>query len=426
MRGWTRPPGDDDTAPRAGPPESPLPGYPVKRQHPLQAPDYSGLVARQPVARVRLPDASVAWLITGYDECRRALTHPKVSADTSQPGFPTLVRRPRRLLLADSEANRTNANRTFMHMDPPRHDSIRRILLESFSPSSVRAMDPMLRRTADGLVTAMVDKGPPADLSASFAFPFPSLVICEVLGVPPRDREMFERETRNLLAISESPRVGIRALRAVNDYLAEILARAEADPPDDLIGRLIRDGLWTGKLRRDELLATVRLVLMAGLETTASMIGLGFARLLHEPELYCWVREDPAAVPGAVEELLRFDTIIHHGIRRVAVDDFMLGPVLIRRSEGIIICVAAGNHDPGFFAGADRMDFHRKAARNHLSFSGGVHYCLGHLLARAELGVALSAVTRALPTLRLARPVEDLAFHEDAFVYGPEELPVTW
>lgn len=426
-------PRDDDAAEPVGSrgqplldyPVKPL-DYPVKRRHPLVSPDYPALVGGEPVARVRLPDGSVAWLVTGYDECRQALTHASVSADSSRPGFPTLVTRPRRPPLAAEGPNQVNANRTFMHMDPPHHDSIRRILQANFSPSSVQALDPMLRRTADDLIRGMIDAGPGADLIASFAAPFPSLVICEVLGIPLRDREMFERETHRVLAFSDSPRVGIRALRVVNDYLAELIASAEPDRADDLIGRLVRECLWTGKLRREELLATVRLVLMAGLETTASMIGLGFARLLDDPELYYSVRDDPDNVPGAVEELLRFDTIIHHGIRRIALDDFTLGTARIHRAEGIIICVAAGNWDPRTFDRPDQIDFHRKAARNHLSFSGGVHYCVGHILARAELRIALSSITCAFPGLRPARPVEDIPFREDAFVYGPRELPVTW
>jgi cytochrome P450 len=417
--------GDDGISGQAASADGLL-AYPVKRRHPLEPPDYSGLVDRQPVSRVRLPDGGTAWLITGYDECRQALAHPKVSADSSRPGFPTLVTRLRRPTLAGGTASRANANRTFMHMDPPHHDSIRRMLQDSFSPSSVRAMEPSLRLIADGLIKAMVDVGPPADLVASFAAAFPSLVICEILGVPASDREMFERETHRVLSISDSPRVGIRALKAVNDYLAELLARAERDPADNLIGRLVRESLWTGKLGHDELLATIRLVLMAGLETTASMIGLSFARLLHERRLYCSVRDYPDTIPGAVEELLRFDTIIHQGIRRIALEDFTLGGVLIRRAEGIVICVSAGNSDSRAFGEADRIDFGRKAARNHLSFSGGVHYCLGHLLARAELCIALSSVTRAFPDLRLGGQMEDLAFSENAFVYGPQQLPVTW
>lgn len=419
-------PNDDGVADGTAPSGGPLLDYPVKRSHPLVAPDYSALVGGQPVARVRLPDGSLAWLVTGYDEGRQALAHPAVSADSSRPGFPTFVVRPQRPPLAADGPHRINANRTFMHMDPPHHDSIRRMLIGSFSPGAVRALEPMLRRTADGLIGAMIDAGPAADLVASFAAPFPSLVICEILGIPLRDRDMFERETHRLLSFSDSPRLGIRALRVVNDYLAELIARAEANPADDLIGRLVRESLWTGKLGREELLATVRLVLMAGLETTASMIGLSFARLLHEPELYSSVRDKPDVVPGAVDEMLRSDTIIHHGIRRIAVDDFTLGSARIRRAEGIVICVTAGNLDSRTFDGADRIDFSRKTARNHLSFSGGVHYCLGHILARAELCTALSGITSAFPGLRLASPVEEISFREDAFVYGPRELPVTW
>lgn len=408
------------------PADRPLPKYPVKRRHPLEAPDYLKLAGRQPMALVRLPDDGTAWLITGHDECRQALSHPKLSADFSRPGFPRFLTGQRRLALAGGGKNTAHINHTFMHMDPPYHDSIRRMLQDSFSPSSVRAMVPMLTRTAHDLIEAMAEADPPADLIASFAAPFPSLVICEILGVPRRDRDVFEQATHRLLSISDSVRTGVRALKVVNDYLSELLVRASKDPSDNLIGRLVREFLWTGQLQHDELLATVRLLLMAGLETTASMIGLSFARLLHEPALYKSVRDDPDIVPTAVDELLRFDTIIHHGIRRIAIDDVQLGTGLIRSGEGVVICVSQANRDFRSFDQADRIDFHRKSARNHLSFSGGVHYCLGHILARMELCIALTAVPRAFPQLRLVRPLEEVAFRENAFVYGARELPVTW
>jgi cytochrome P450 len=402
------------------------PHYPMKRRHPLAAPDYAAFAGRQPVMRVRLPDESTAWLVLGHEECRRALSHPKLSADSSRPGFPRFLSRPPRLSLAGGGTDPARSNRTFMQMDPPYHDAIRRMLQDNFSPSAVRAMEPMVRRIADGLIDVMVAAGPSADLIGAFAAPFPALVICEILGVPHHDHRMFEQETHHLLSLSESPRRGIRALRIVNDYLDDLIGQAGKEPSDDLIGRLVREFLWTGELQRTELLTTVRLLLMAGLETTASMIGLAFARLLHEPELYRSVRDDPSVIPAAVEELLRFDTIIHHGIRRIATDDVPLGAVTIRPGEGVIICVSAGNRDPKAFDHADRIDFHRKAARGHLSFSGGVHYCLGHILARLELSMALSVVTSAFPDLRLVQPVSELDFREDAFVYGAHALPVTW
>lgn len=418
---------DDDAAP--DPPavaDRPSMDYPVKRQHALVTPDYAALAGHGPVARVRLPDGSTACLVTGHSECRQALAHPKLSADSSRPGFPRFQKRPPRLLLSGGGTDPARSNRTFMQMDPPYHDAIRRMLQESFAPGAVRAMDPMVRRIADGLIDAMAEAGSPADLIASFAAPFPALVICEILGVPRQDHRMVEQETHRLLSLSGPSRARIRALRVVNDYLAGLVDRAAKDPSDDLIGRLVREFLWTGGLQRDELLTTVRLVLMAGLETTASMIGLSFARLLHEPDLYRAVRDDPAVIPVAVEELLRFDTIIHHGIRRVATEDIQLGSVLIRRGEGVIVSVSAANRDPQVFESPERIDFHRKSARNHLSFSGGVHYCLGHILARMELSTALSVVTRAFPGLRLVGPVNEIDFREDAFVYGASELPVAW
>lgn len=398
--------------------------YPVERERPLEVQrEYLALTGSAPISQVRLATGGLAWLVTGHELARQALAHVKLSADSGRPGFPRLRRDVRRPRLAGAAPSR--ANMTFLQLDPPEHDDIRRLLRSSFSHDKVSAMRPALQRIADDLVETMRAAGPSADLVKSFALPFPAIAICQILGVPPADRDMFERETAKVMNISSSQRESIAGLRVLIEYFDDLIRKASVNPPDGLLGRLVRDFLWTGQLGHDDLLATIRLLVMAGLETTANMIGLAFLCLLREPSLYRMLCDDPGIVPAAVEELLRFQSIVQHGIRRVAVEDVRLGSVLVRAGEGVIIAVGAANRDPAVFERPGELDLHRDA-RSHLSFSGGIHYCLGHVLARAELDIALSTAVRAFPGLRLDRPFQDLRFRDDAIVYGVHELPVTW
>jgi cytochrome P450 len=414
----------DEKAPASG--DSPLLDYPAPREDPLDIPaDYLRLAANHPISRVRLANGAQAWLVTGHELARIALTHPKLSADASRPGFPRLLKHGRRLSLSTAGTTAVQSNMTFMQMDPPHHDAIRAMLRGSFSPGRVHAMLPMMQQTADSLVGNIVSAGPPADLIGSFAAPFPSAVICEMLGVPVSEREMFERETNRVLTISSSQRAATMALRVFNDYITELIARPGEMTSGALISQLVKEFLWTGQISHDDLVSTIRLLLMAGLETTASMIGLSFTQLLCDRELYCSMRDRPVIIRPAIDELLRFHAIAHHGVRRLALEDLRLGPVLVRQGEGVIVSVAAANRDPSVFEQPNRIDLSRNA-RTHLSFSGGVHFCLGHLLARAELEIALATVTRALPGLRLSGSLADLSFRDDTFVYGVKELPVVW
>lgn len=399
--------------------------YPAARQDQLDVPpDYLALIERSPVTPIRLPTGNTAWLITGYEAARQALAHPMLSADATRPGFPHFRGGSRRIQLF-SEGAPKPSGMTFLQMDPPHHDALRGMLRTSFSVRPVTAARPALQRMFSGLVDEMIAAGSPADLMTSLANPFPAHVMCEILGVPIEDRDMFEREAHRLVSLSLPQRETIRSLRTMMEYIDRIVRKAAADPSDNLVGRLVTDFLRPGKLDYEDLTATVRLVLVAGIETTANMIGISFAFLLRDRKLWDELRRNPDRVESVVEELLRFIAIAHHGVRRIAVADVVIGGTAIARGEGVVISVAAANRDPGVFENPNQVDFSRDA-RGHLSFSHGVHYCLGHILARAELEIALTSVSTRIPGLRLCRPVEELSFRDDALVYGVRELPVAW
>ncbi|MFB6894058.1 cytochrome P450 [Kitasatospora sp. NPDC056327] len=379
-------------------------------------PAYTDAANGGPVSRAELPDGTPCWLVTGYPEVRTVLSDRRFSADARRPEFPFLTEGRRELVAA---------NPSFLRLDDPEHARLRRMVTGDFLIKRVEAMRPGIQQIVDEALDRMTAGGGPADLVAHFALPVPSLVICLLLGVPYADREAFQANSRTLLATDVDDREVARAQQELLGYLSDLAERKRAEPGDDIISRLAaRDDLT---LR--EIASTGVLLLVAGHETTANMIGLSTALLLRHPEQAARLA-DPAAVPGAVEELLRLLTIVHTGVPRLAVEDVELGGTLIRAGDGVMAMLSTANRDGGLFAaeghpGVDEVDLGREA-RRHLAFGFGVHQCLGQPLARAELQIALGTLFRRLPGLRLAVPEEELSFRTEALIYGLGSLPVTW
>ncbi|MFJ6383967.1 cytochrome P450 [Kitasatospora sp. NPDC092039] len=379
-------------------------------------PAYTEAAATAPLTRADLPGGESCWLATGYAEVRTVLSDRRFSADVRHPSFP--------LLVAGSR-ERIAENPSFLRLDDPEHARLRRMVTGDFLVKRVEAMRPDIQRIVDEALDAMTEGRTEADLVADFALPVPSLVICLLLGVPYEDREFFQGVSRTLLSNTSTLERLLEAQDELLEYLEALTARKREEPRDDILSRLAaRDDLTPR-----EAAATGILLLIAGHETTANMIALSTALLLDRPEQVARLA-DPAALPGAVEELLRHLTIVHTGVPRVAVEDVELGGVTVRAGEGVIAMLSTANRDEEVFGGAgrlpvDELDLDRDA-RRHMAFGFGVHQCLGQPLARAELQIALATLFRRLPGLRLAVPRAELAFRTDSFIYGMRSLPVTW
>jgi hypothetical protein len=280
----------------------------------------------------------------------------------------------------------------------------------------------------DELIDDMVAQGPPADLVQALALPVPSLVICELLGVPYADHEFFQQRSRVLVSRDSDVQRALAATAELVEYLTELIKAKDRNPTDDLLGRLVVDQVRPGNITIKQAADTALLLLVAGHETTANMIALGTLALLRNPEQLAIVREteDTTVVAGAVEEMLRYLNIVHAGRRRVAVADVEVHGQLIRAGEGVILANDAGNRDPSAFPGdPDQLDLLRDA-RHHVAFGYGIHQCLGQPLARVELQVVYGTLYRRLPELALAVPFEEIPFKHDMIVYGVHTLPVTW
>ncbi|MEV7026840.1 cytochrome P450 [Kitasatospora sp. NPDC093558] len=379
-------------------------------------PAYTDAARTGSVSRAALPDGTPIWLVTGYADVRTVLSDHRFSADARHPTFP-LFTPERRELIAENPA--------FIRLDDPEHARLRRMVTGDFLVKRVEAMRPEIQQIVDDALDRMTDGVTEADLVGAFALPVPSLVICLLLGVPYEDREMFQALSATLLNTFAPKDEIARANDEILDYLGGLAAHKKEHPAEDILSRLAaRDDLT---LR--EIASTGVLLLIAGHETTANMIGLSTVLLLRQPEQVAKLA-DPAAVPGAVEELLRHTTIVHTGLPRVAVEDVELDGTLIRAGDGVFAMLSTANRDERMFGGADRtspdeVDLDRDA-RRHLAFGFGVHQCLGQPLARAELQIALATLFRRLPGLRLAVPESELRFRSENIIYGLKSLPVTW
>jgi cytochrome P450 len=280
----------------------------------------------------------------------------------------------------------------------------------------------------DRLIDELLAGPKPADLVEAFALPVPSLVICDLLGVPYADHEFFQANSRCLITRTSSAEERGGAFRALHEYLDHLLAEKIAHPREDVLSGL-GERVAAGELTRSDAAGVGVLLLIAGHETTANMIALGTLALLEHPDQLALLREsgagDPALVAGAVEELLRYLNITHNGRRRVALEDIEIGGRTIRAGDGLIMANDIANRDPEAFAEPDRLDL-RRDARHHVAFGFGIHQCLGQPLARLELQVVYATLYRRIPTLALATEMDRIRFKHDGAVYGVYELPVTW
>ena len=324
--------------------------------------------------------------------------------------------------LSAEERDRMRAG-NLLGVDPPEHTRLRRMLTPEFTVRRMRRLEPRIVEIVDEHLDAMEKAGPPSDLVTDFALPIPSLVICELLGVPYADRESFQQRTSKLLDISLPMDERLELGRESREYMADLVAGAQAAPGDDMLGMLVRD--HGDDLSTDELIGIAGLLLIAGHETTSNMLGLGTLALLRHPDQLALVRDDPAAAAPAVEELLRFLGIVHSGIPRTTTQDVEVGGVAIPADSLVILALATANRDPRFLADGDRLDVTRDAA-GHVAFGHGVHHCLGAPLARMEMRIAFPALLCRFPGLALAVPFDDVGFRAFHFIYGLRSLPVTW
>ncbi|MFE5868514.1 cytochrome P450 [Streptomyces roseifaciens] len=396
------------------------PAFPMKRTCPFSPPEeYAKLRASEPVSRATLKvNGKPAWLVTTYEHVKQVLGDSRVSSNLKLPGYPHQFHIPEEML--------RSVRLMLLSMDPPDHTAQRRMLIPEFTARRIKALRPRIQEIVDERIDAMLAAGGPVDLVTALALSVPSLVICELLGVPYEDHAQFEEWSATMMNHDAAPEEYGAAVQALDGYLDALVAGKEERPGDDLISRFIEKNRVEQVADHTDVVTMARLMLVGGHETTANMIALGVLALLEHPGQLDAVKADPDLLPRAVEELLRFFSISDSGAARVALEDIEVGGTVIRAGEGILPLNNSADHDESVFPDPDTLNIHREEARSHLAFGYGIHQCIGANLARVELEVVYGTLFRRIPGLRLAAPLEELRFKDDAMVYGVYELPVTW
>ncbi|WP_329079647.1 MULTISPECIES: cytochrome P450 [unclassified Streptosporangium] len=377
-------------------------------------PELGALRDGEGVRLTRTPLGVDAWLVTRYEDVRAVLSDAERFSNARMVNFQLPgVQRSEEELAAIRAGN-------LLAFDPPEHTRLRRTLTPEFTLRRMRRLEPRITRIVEDHLDAMESAGSPADLVSSFALPVPSLVICELLGVPYADREDFQRRTGRLLDVSAPIEERMAVQAESRAYMAELVARAQADPGEELLGTLVREH---EDLTAAELVGIGGLLLLAGHETTANMLGLGTLALLRNPEQLELLKKEPERIDAAVEELLRWLSIVHSGTVKTTTTEVELSGRRIGPGELVMCALPAANRDPGFLPDPEALDITR-GAPGHVAFGHGVHHCLGAPLARMEMRIAFPALFKRFPELRAIEP--DAHFRSFSVVYGLSSLRVAW
>lgn len=378
----------------------------MRRDAPLQR--QAGLDGKTPI-----------WFVSRYVDVEAMLRDPR------------FVRDPARALPPEKLPPYTPLDdlliRNMLGADGADHRRLRDLVSQAFTPKRVADMRPRVEAIADMLLGPLVARGE-ADLIDAFAFPFPTIVILEMLGVPAEDHGRFRAWANALIEppmTQEALAEATRLLTEFTDYLRELFAERRAQPRDDLLSALIAAEQAGDRLSENELFSTMVLLIVAGHETTVNLIANAVLALSERPDLRDALAADPSGLPRAIEEFLRFDGSVERALNRFAAEDVEWDGQLIRKGEPVIFILSSANRDEARFERPDELDPAR-SPNPHLAFGKGPHYCLGAPLARLEAEVALRSLLTRLPNLRLAVPREALRYRFLPGFRALEALPVRW
>ncbi len=374
----------------------------------------------QPVYRTSLPDKTPIWLISRYEDVTTTLkderfTKNRRSAMTSEqlrkmPWVPPMFR---------------PLERNMLDLDPPDHTRLRGLVHKAFTPALIGQMRERMQSVTDELLDRLASKSP-IDLVSDFALPLPMTIITEMLGVPTSHQHKFHRWSQAVVSLS-SPSPTLRVIPNVwmfIRYLRRLFRAKRREPRADLVSALIQAEEAGDRLSEDELLAMVFLLLIAGHETTVNLIATGILALMDHPDQMARLRQDPAMIKMAVEELLRYTAPVLMSTERYAREDVNIQGVVIPRGEMTLGVIGSANRDETVFENADSLDLTREPNK-HLAFGQGIHFCVGAPLARLEAQIAINVLLQRMPNLHLSVPRESLRWRPSIFLRGLESMPVS-
>jgi len=381
------------------------------------------MVQTQPVSRVRLPDGRVVWLVVGYDEAATVLADPRFTRFTrhgrpeagscEQAGEP----------IADPAAGYPVRARD-LSMDGKPHTDLRRLAARAFTARRIEAYRPRVQAITDRLIDDMVAGGQPADLVSGLVVPLPAMVVCEVLGVPVADRDKFAAWGNALLALTAHGMADTaRADAELREYLTERLAEKRANPGEDLLSSWIVAQAGSDELTDTEIVGLAIAVLIGGREISSTSAGI--RALFQHPEALGRLHADPALLPAAVEEILRYTSVSPMFLVQTVTEELELGGVAMRAGDGVMAVPWAANRHPAPFP--EPAEFNLDRPQNpHLTFGLGPHFCLGAALGRLQVEIAIGTLLRRFPNLGPAVPLDELPWRDERINCGLAEFPVTW
>jgi cytochrome P450 len=413
---------------------------PAYREHAFER--YEEMRAKCPVSRAIVTSGEESdgnrgffnrplWLVTDYEEGSRALLERAMTVDM------TSVLTPEQLAqMPETPEVFQPLRRNILTVDPPEHTRLRKLVQPSFTASAIDKLRPRIQQIADDLLeaaeAAASERGESVpdrkmELISQFAYPLPITVICEMLGIPPEDREQTRQWSENLLS-AQSPERMEELGRNIGEfiaYLRDLFARKRESPGDDLISQLLQVEVDGDRLTEDEILAMVFVLFVAGHITTVNLLGNGVFALLTHPEQADKLRSDPELVPNAVEEILRYYGPAETTTARFAREDVELGGQAIAKGDPLLVVLAAADRDPTRFTDPQSFDITRDDANRHIAFGKGIHACLGAPLARLEGQIALETLFRRYPDLRLAVPESEITW-APSFLRSLTGLPLSF
>ena len=391
------------------------PVFPQRRSCPYEPPAYyRELSAQGPMSQVTLWNGRVVWLVTGYSHGRRLLSDERLSSDRSRDEYPSMAPN------LSAEAAR---KLVLVGMDPPEHDVHRRLLGPYFGLKRTRAMRPVIQEIVDDLIDRMLARGGTADLVPDFAVPIPSRVMFQLLGLPVSDAEFFDQATAGIMQAADAASAQ-EAGGQLARYLDALGTEQERDPRPGLLGDLATL-VNQSELSHGELVQIAVVLLIAGLETTASMIPAGMLALLRHPDQLRAVRTGEVSWSVAIEELLRVIAVTDFAAVRWAKADIEIDGQRIKAGEGVVVSSPMVNRDPAAHPDPDDLRIGR-GSRRHMTFGYGIHQCLGQNLARLQLEIAYETIFGRIPGLRLAVPADQVPMRQVGTMQGLQELVVTW
>ncbi len=394
--------------------ELPAVAWPLQRNCPMAVPTAYAELRSGPPQPVQFDNGRRAWLLTRHEDIRLALLDTvRFSSDAELPGFPSRYQVP----------HEYNMN-SFWRMDPPEHPRQRHMVVPEFTGRRVKDMRPELEALIEGLLDEVAAGPREVDLFSAFCLQLPTKVIARVLGVPESDYKMFSSLSNQCLAL-DNPAASVQAYMDMTKYVYELVGVKAENPGDDLISTLYAEQVATEQLGLHDFVSLLRLLLVAGFETTSSQLSLSILTLLTNPEVRATVEQNPDRITDFVEESLRFWSVSHDNILRLVIEDVEFAGVQMKKGDALMTALPSANHDGSIFPNPDEFDIDRDT-KKHMAFGHGSHLCPGAALARREVEMAVLAVLRRFPNLKLAKPADELPYRHTSLVYGLEALPVTF